>query len=88
MVEKILFDTTDPGRPRATGVQISKGLNAWKYCIRARREVIVCSGSISTPHLLLVSGLGPKNELENLDIPVIRDHPQVGRNFVDVCTTL
>ncbi len=39
---------------------------------------------MGTPHLLQVSGLGPKEDLEKAGVPVVRDLPQVGKKFQDV----
>ncbi len=50
---------------------------------RATREVIVCSGVIDSPKLLLLSGIGAADELKALGIPVVADVPGVGRNFQD-----
>jgi choline dehydrogenase-like flavoprotein len=49
----------------------------------ARREVIVCAGTIGSPHLLKLSGIGPREELERFGIPVVADSPGVGENLQD-----
>lgn len=49
----------------------------------ASSEVIVCAGALRTPHLLLLSGLGPADELRRLGIEVRRDLPGVGKNLQD-----
>ena len=51
--------------------------------LRARRETILCAGAIDTPRLMLLSGLGPKDQLRSLGIPVVRDIPGVGENLLD-----
>lgn len=51
---------------------------------RARREVIVSSGVFGSPHILKVSGVGPKEELERHGIKVVADLPGVGGNM-QVC---
>jgi len=49
----------------------------------ARREVLVCAGTIGSPHLLKLSGIGPADELERFGIPVVADLPGVGENLQD-----
>ena len=51
--------------------------------IHAAREVILCGGSINTPQLLLLSGIGAGAELQDLGIPVRHDLPGVGKNLLD-----
>jgi len=83
MVEKILFDESG-AEPRAIGVEVSKSATSPKYRVRATREVILSAGAIATPHLLLLSGIGPQEELSKVDIRVVKDLPQVGKNYYDV----
>jgi choline dehydrogenase len=47
------------------------------------KEVILAGGAIDTSKLLLLSGLGPEKELEELDIPVVQNLPGVGKNARD-----
>ena len=49
----------------------------------ARREVILCSGAVNSPHLLQLSGIGPGELLNSLDIPVVKELPGVGQNLQD-----
>jgi len=64
---------------RAVGVELVG--DGTKTVVRADREVAVCGGAISSPKLLLLSGIGPADELRALGIPVVLDSPQVGRNL-------
>ncbi|HUV23522.1 MAG TPA: GMC family oxidoreductase [Gammaproteobacteria bacterium] len=51
--------------------------------IRSNAEVILCGGSINTPQLLMLSGIGPGRDLQNLGISVQCDLPGVGNNLLD-----
>ena len=53
------------------------------YTMTAKSEVILSCGSIETPHLLLLSGIGDPTELEAVGISSIVDLPDVGRNLQD-----
>ncbi|KIA75620.1 hypothetical protein HK57_00552 [Aspergillus ustus] len=77
LVKKILFDN----EKRATGVVINTGGFEWQ--IGAKKEVILSAGFMRSPQLLMVSGIGPKETLEKLDIPVLSDLPGVGQNMQD-----
>ena len=66
---------------RATGVEVSEGADA--RTIRAKREVILCAGTVNSPQILMLSGIGPGDELGRHGIPVIHDLPGVGRNLQD-----
>ncbi|KAF8250360.1 alcohol oxidase [Wilcoxina mikolae CBS 423.85] len=77
-VVRILFD----GKT-AVGVELKSGE---KYY--ASKEVIISAGFIDTPKLLLLSGVGPKQELEKIGIKVIHNSPNVGKNLLDHSTTV
>ncbi|MFC4171402.1 GMC family oxidoreductase [Microvirga sp. GCM10011540] len=49
----------------------------------ARKEVVLSGGSINTPHLLQLSGVGPAELLKKFDIPIVQDLPGVGQNLQD-----
>ena len=51
--------------------------------VAARREIIVACGSVDTPRLLLLSGIGPRAQLEHLGVDVTHDLPGVGENLID-----
>lgn len=78
-VHRVLFDDARAGSPpRAIGVVLADGRE-----IRARKETILSLGSIDTPKLLLLSGIGPKQELQSLGIPCRRDIPNIGKELID-----
>ncbi len=66
---------------RAVGVEIQRG--AKLETIRASREVILAASSINTPKLLLLSGIGPAQELAEHGIEVVADRQGVGKNLQD-----
>ena len=66
---------------RAIGVRYQRGGAA--HVARVRREVIVCAGSINSPQLLKLSGVGPGGELAALGIATVHDLPGVGENLQD-----
>ncbi len=51
--------------------------------LTASKEVILSGGSIGSARILLSSGIGDKNDLEKLGIPVLLHNPSVGRNLTD-----
>ncbi|MDQ0992599.1 choline dehydrogenase-like flavoprotein [Streptomyces sp. V3I7] len=67
---------------RATGVRV-RTKDGEEQLIRARREVVVCAGAVDSPRLLMLSGIGPKKDLQDLGIPVVHDLPGVGENLQD-----
>ncbi|XP_068623729.1 glucose dehydrogenase [FAD, quinone]-like [Battus philenor] len=76
-VTKVLID---PVTKTAQGVEFYRG--GVKYQIKAKKEVILSAGPIESPHLLMLSGIGPKTHLESFGIPVIKDLP-VGQILYD-----
>lgn len=70
---------------RAVGVETGHGSAA--KVTRADREVIMASGAINTPRLLLLSGIGPAQELSKLGISPVHDLKGVGRNLTDHINT-
>lgn len=66
---------------RARGVDVLHG--AHRRQLHARREVILAAGAVGSPHLLLLSGIGPADELRRHGIEAVHDLPGVGRNLQD-----
>jgi choline dehydrogenase len=70
-------------RGRAIGVEYACGDDGRPETVRAVREVVVAAGAIGSPRLLLLSGIGPADELRALGIAPVHDLPGVGRNLQD-----
>nr|WP_325168776.1 GMC family oxidoreductase N-terminal domain-containing protein [Paracoccus caeni] len=66
---------------RAIGVELAMGNEVER--LHARAEVILSSGAIGSPRLLMLSGIGPADHLHSLGIPVVLDQPEVGANLQD-----
>lgn len=67
---------------KVTGVNVTLQ-DGTKHALRAKCETILCAGAVDTPRLMLLSGLGPKQQLSDLGIPVVADLPGVGENLLD-----
>lgn len=66
---------------RAVGVEVERG--GVIDIIAAHREVIVAASSINTPKILMLSGIGPGQHLQDMGVPVLADRPGVGANLQD-----
>jgi choline dehydrogenase-like flavoprotein len=78
---RVLFD----GR-RAVGVAYRR--RGRDVEVHAAREVLLCGGTVNSPQLLLLSGVGPADELERHGIPLVLELPGVGKNLQDHCDVL
>jgi len=80
-VRKVVLETKD-GVTRATGVDlVVEGRG--EGTARASKAVILAAGSIGSPQLLQLSGIGPRDLLERFQLPVVRELPGVGGNLHD-----
>ncbi|MDI3286998.1 GMC family oxidoreductase N-terminal domain-containing protein [Polyangium sp. 15x6] len=77
--DRILFDHAR----RAVAVAATDLRTQRQVEIHAGREILVAAGAIGSPHLLLLSGVGPESQLRDLGIPVVSALPGVGENFQD-----
>jgi choline dehydrogenase len=66
---------------RAVGVEYQLPGGPQARTIRAKRGVVLCAGSLNSPRLLMLSGVGPADHLRALEIPVLADLPGVGANL-------
>ena len=76
LVHRVLFDGT-----RARGLELSRHERLEK--VMARREVVLSLGAIGSPQVLLLSGVGPADELAPHGVEPVIDLPGVGRNLQD-----
>ncbi|KAM0311598.1 hypothetical protein ACHAPQ_012364 [Fusarium lateritium] len=67
----------------ATGVEYAKDRSSTLKTVKAKREVILAAGTIHTPQILQVSGIGDPALLSSIDVPVVVDLPAVGQNLHD-----
>jgi choline dehydrogenase len=74
-VRRVVFDGT-----RAVGVEV---LHHGAVSVVEAGEIVLSAGGVKSPHLLLLSGIGARAELERFDIPVVSDRPGVGKDFSD-----
>ncbi len=95
LVTKVLFDTSDP--PRAIGVEYLQGQHLYRahhepselevapqqVHVGEQGEVILCGGTFNTPQLLMLSGIGDKEQLKKFKLPLRVDSPGVGQNLQD-----
>ncbi|MFO0661935.1 MAG: GMC family oxidoreductase N-terminal domain-containing protein, partial [Polyangiaceae bacterium] len=75
LVIRVLFDSST-----AVGVEVEQG--GTRETIRSNR-VILCGGAIATPGVLLRSGVGPREQLEALGVPLVSNNPAVGSQLLD-----
>ena len=75
LVHRVLFDGD-----RAVGVEVESG--GEKFTVRGD-EIILSAGAVASPQLLMLSGVGPADHLQDLGIPVVKDSPGVGQNLRD-----
>ncbi|CAH0402734.1 unnamed protein product [Chilo suppressalis] len=73
-VTKVLFK-----RKRAIAVEYIDE-SGQKKTVHARKEIILSAGALNSPHILLLSGVGPKDVLKKFNIPLVEDLP-VGKNL-------
>ncbi len=76
LVERLIFTNK-----RCIGAEVRVGGKL--VIFKARREVILAAGSINSPKLLMLSGVGPGSHLQEFGIPVVAERPGVGQNLQD-----
>ena len=63
---------------RATGLEVESG--GERFLVEGD-QITLCAGAVGSPQLLMLSGIGPRDQLAPLDIPVVVDSPGVGQNM-------
>jgi choline dehydrogenase len=81
LVERVAIETRE-GQRRATGVVV-RYAGGGAQTLRARCEVLLAAGSIGSPQLLQLSGVGPADLLRDRGVAVVADSPGVGANLHD-----
>ncbi|PCF94461.1 GMC family oxidoreductase [Vreelandella nigrificans] len=79
-VNRLCFEKKQ-GMPRCCAVEVVR--NGEPVRVSAQKEVVLCAGAIGSPHLLLLSGVGPAKHLRDHNIALVHDLPGVGENLQD-----
>ncbi|PPQ80723.1 hypothetical protein CVT25_001843 [Psilocybe cyanescens] len=83
----VLGDETDKtGEHKATGVEFAKDAQAAKSTVNVKKEVILAGGPLGSPKVLMHSGVGPKDVLEDAGVQVKVELPGVGQHLQDHLT--
>ncbi|KAK1259847.1 Protein HOTHEAD [Acorus gramineus] len=87
-VQRILFDTTkvQGSRPKAAGVLFKDENGDWHRASLSSGgcgDVILSAGAIGSPQLLLLSGIGPRADLEKIGLPIVLENAFVGKGMAD-----
>ncbi|MGL5871273.1 MAG: GMC family oxidoreductase, partial [Xenococcaceae cyanobacterium] len=77
LITRILFDRNGT----AIGVEYIKDRD--KHFAYVQNEIILSAGAISSPKILMLSGIGDENQLTQLNIPIVANIPEVGKNLHD-----
>ena len=80
-VTQVLLDDSS-GHTYATGVRYLEADGEIGVAVAAK-EVILSAGAVGSPHLLLLSGIGPRHELEEVGLQCLVDSPHVGKHLKD-----
>lgn len=67
----------------ATGIDVTLKGERYPRFLKAKKEIVLSAGAVDTPRLMLLSGLGPKEQLEQVGVNVCKDIPGVGENLLD-----
>ena len=77
-VRRIVFDDGSTGSPQAIGVEAESGGETF---IVEADKIVLSAGALKSPHILMLSGVGPRDQLDQFGIPVVHEAPGVGQNL-------
>ena len=77
---RVVFEGGSTGSPRAVGIEVESGDEVF---VVEGDEIILCTGAVGSPQLLMLSGIGPADQLRAHGIPVVVESPGVGQNMRD-----
>jgi choline dehydrogenase-like flavoprotein len=80
-VDEVIFKQGE--KVVASGVKMTSNIDGTQASVYAAKEVILAAGGVFTPHLLMLSGIGPRDVLSSANISVRKELPAVGSNFQD-----
>ncbi|TFK73870.1 alcohol oxidase [Pluteus cervinus] len=82
-VTRVLPGNSDSSTLQLQVVEIAQSRDGPRIQIKANKEIILSAGAVKTPQILLLSGIGPSEDLNAMGIPVVLDSPSVGQNLTD-----
>lgn len=77
-----IVDEAEGKAPYAQGLNLVSRLGKRRKYIKSKKEVILCAGPFGSPHILMLSGIGPADHLREKGVKVTKDLPAVGSNLV------
>lgn len=72
----------EAGAKVATGIEYRDAAGA-THSLTAAKEVVLCAGAVGSPQILMLSGIGPRSELEAVNVACLHDLPGVGKHLKD-----
>ncbi|KAF7376886.1 FAD/NAD-P-binding domain-containing protein [Mycena sanguinolenta] len=83
VASKLTFSRQTNAELRADCVEVQSSDGRVVRVVKARREIVLTCGALQTPKILLLSGIGPKEHLEQMGIETVRHMPGIGANLQD-----
>ncbi|KAL0570570.1 hypothetical protein V5O48_011389 [Marasmius crinis-equi] len=80
---KLYASQTIDGVPQIDTLEVAQSADGPRVNVTGTREIILSAGVFGTPQILLLSGIGPKEELTKLNVPVLLESPDVGKHLTD-----